>query len=486
MRPTKYAVLPAFILTETCEKRDPLALSRSIPVTEQFKDVRYYLREVSRHLDSSADAPRWMKFNYNLFPLVLDRDGIPWDVAAIYIISRCQGQVLPDMTTFHGIAEDLSLFLRFLEEFDINYTSFPKFKLQRPTYRFHGYLKTRIHQRKIAAASAKRAMGSVIGLYRFLVNEGVLTPENPMWQSKDEYLTFKDARGLSIKKEITVTDVSISAPKQDDPYDGCIDDGEKLRPLPQHEQEWIFEALSDIGNPEMLLIHLLMVTTGARIQTALTFRVRHVLLELPSNLLEFRFPVGPGTGVDTKNDKQMTLHIHRWMYEAMKQYASTNRAKERRMRAKGGDTEDQYLFLTQQGGPYYQQKIEALTFDPDFKQRYRERGQTFRMFIRDRVIPWVRDHKDRNFHYRPHDLRATFGMNLSDVQLAAVERKEISLSQARDIVKTRMGHESSATTDLYLSFRQNEKMIYAAIDGHEQYFRNLIEKSWAGTLDAKQ
>ncbi|SAK61346.1 Phage integrase family protein [Caballeronia hypogeia] len=483
--PIKCAVLPAFILTETCDAADPLGRKRVIPAGAQRAEQTYHIREVAKAVDSYGGYPKWVKFNYNLLPLVLDSRGVLWDAPTIYILARCQAHLNPDMTTFQSIAEDLSIFMRFLEEFEVDYLAFPRFKLQRPTYRFHGYLKNRILQRKTAPATAKRAMGSVIGFYRFLVAEGMLVPENPLWEDRDQYLTFKDARGLSISKRVNVTDVSIRAPKQLDPYDGCISDGERLRPLPQNEQEWLFEALAGLQNPEMLLVHLLMVTSGARIQTALTLRVADVRNELTDSAREFRCSAGPGTGIDTKNNKQLTIHIPRWVYEMLRKYAFSDRAAARRSRAKGGNNDDQYLFLTQQGSPYYQQKAESLRFDPDFDRRYRERGQALRMFIRDRVIPWVRQRYARDFHYKPHDLRATYGMNLTDVQLAAVERKEKTLSQARDFVRVRMGHECSATTDLYLNFRSNQATVYAAVDGHEAYFRDLIEKAWRGALNAE-
>lgn len=483
--PTKCAVLPVFVLTETCDEADPLATRRVIPASAHHAERTYYHREVAKVVDSYGGHPKWTKFNYNLLPIVLDSRGVPWDAATIYIIFRCQAQLHPDMTTFQGIADDLAVFLRFLEESEVDYLSFPRFKLKRPTYRFQGYLKNRIFQRKIAPVTAKRIMGSVIGFYRFLVAEGIFTPENPLWEERDQYLTFTDTRGLAIGKRVSITDVSLRAPKQIDPYDGCINDGERLRPLPQREQEWLFEALADLQNPEMLLIHLLMVTTGARIQTALTLRAVDVRDELPDSAREYRCRVGPGTGVDTKNNKQLTLHIPRWVYQMLSQYAASDRAVARRNKAKGRGNEDQYLFLTQQGSPYYLQKAESLRFDPELDRRYRERGQAFRMFIRDRVIPWVRQRYAPDFHYKPHDLRATYGMNLVDVQLAAVQRKEITLFQARDFVRVRMGHENSVTTDLYLNFRDNQEMVYAAVDGHETYFRDLIEKAWRGTLDEK-
>jgi len=482
----KCAVLPSFVLTETCDATDPLARKRVISSGPSREETIYYVRDVAQGVDSNHNLSRWAKFNYNLFPVVIDRHGVPWAEATIYILSRCQAQPLPDMTTFHGIAEDLSIFRRFLDEFEIDYLRFPRFQLQRPTYRFKGYLRGQILQRQMAPATARRAMGSVTGFYRFLAKKQLLTPEYPMWQSRDRILSFRSGHGTTISKVVTVTDITIPVPKQDDPYDGCINDGERLRPLPQNEQKWLIEALAALQNPEMLLLHLVMLSTGARLQTACTLRLGTFINEFRGSVQEIRLKVGAGTGVDTKSNKQMTLHFPHWLYEMIRAYAHSDRASTRREKQKSKQFKTDYLFLTQNGTPYYQQKAESLVFDPNFNQRYRGRGQTIRMFIRDRILPWIRERYERDFHYKPHDLRATYGMNLTDVQLAAVEQKKKTLSQARDYVRVRMGHDSAANTDLYLNYRQNQEIVYAAVDGHEIYFRDLIEKAWQGTLDAKE
>lgn len=481
----KKVVLPTFSLTETCDENAPGAIRRTIPAVGGRPEQAYFIRQVATEVaEGRKDTPRWVRYDYNLFPLVIDKHGAPWDVAVAYILSRLQGQTAPNMTTYDGIADDLGAFKEFLEEYGIDFTLFPQHKLRRPTYRFHGYLKNLIFEGRIAASTAKRRMGAVIGFYRWLMAEKIFSPAFPLWQEKDHYLTFKDAQGFSVGMTVKSTDVSIQTPQQDDPFDGTIDDGGKLRPLPLNEQKWLVEALAHLGNPEMTLMHAFMMATGARIQTVLTMRVRHAQLELPDSVTELRFPVGPGTGVDTKYDKLMTLHIPRWLYERLRVYSMSERAQKRREKAIGGDTEDQYLFLTQQGHPYYQSKSETLSFDPSMTVRHQKKGQTVRVFIAEHVLPYIRAKYDRNFHYQIHDLRATFGMNMTDIQLALVEKKETTLARARDFVKTRMGHESGATTDLYLNYRQNMNMVYAAVDAHEQYYRELIEKAWEGSLDA--
>lgn len=475
----KLIVLPRFQLTEVCLESDYGAIKRVTPATQVCPSRTYFYRLVSTEFDPFHPH----KAHYNLLPIVLDKNGAPWSLATAYILSRLGNQVIPNMSTYHGIARDLSAFLEFLEESGIDYTDFPKNKLKRPTYRFYGFLKNKIFEGCIKASTAKRRMGTVIGYYRWLVRENIIHPANTPWVERDIQLNFKDTRGFNIDFKVKTTDVSIKAPKQIDPFTDSIVDGGCLRPIPLKEQRWLMEALAHLDNPEMKLIHALLLSTGSRIQTALTLRVRHVLDEPPKGLNEIRLPVGPSTGVDTKFDKQLTLHIPIWLYEKLRIYAYSERAKNRRKKAKHGDTNNQYLFLSQQGSPYYTSKAETLVYDPNFQLKHQKRGQTIRQFISDYIIPFVQKKYDQGFHFRVHDLRATFGMNLTDSQLQLVSQNKITLSQARQFVQSRMGHESSATTDLYLNFRQNLEQVYTAVDDHEQYLRNLFDLAWDGKLD---
>ncbi|BEU28045.1 site-specific integrase [Paraburkholderia sp. 22B1P] len=475
-------ILPVLARSWVCSAEDIGAQMREIG-KDGSAAVAYYYRHVSGK--NATDAEGYIKEHYNLFPLVLSRDGAPWEPAVAYIFGRLQRKAFPNMRTIHGIADDLGYFLDFLEDRGIEYDDFPSNKQKRPTYRFHGYLKQQIHAREMAPSTAQRRMGTVIGFYRWLLSEGLLAPEHSLWQETDHYLSFKDARGMAHAKQIKRTDVSISAPRQADPFDGHIDDGGKLRPLALGEQRWIIEALVALQNIEMLLIHALMLTTGARIQTALTFRVRHVVQEPRSGAAEVRMRVGPGTGIDTKNNKLMTLHIPCAVYERLRVYALSERAIARRLRAPGGDGPDQYLFLTQQGAPYYEADEHSGVFDPTFSLRHRKRGQTVRVFIRDHVLPYIREHFDRDFHFRIHDLRASFGMNLTDSVLRRVEEKDMTLLQARQFVSTRMGHERTETTDRYLGYRQTMDAIVSAVDDHEHYIQSLIVMAWGGNLRAE-
>ena len=422
-------------------------------------------------------------FNYNLYPVVLDTTGVPWDIANIYILSLLQAQSSPNMTTYNGIADDLGAFKEFLVEKNIDFTDFPQMKLKRPTYRYNGYLKGLIFSGDLSPGTAKRRMSCVVRFYRWLAQEGVIRFANDPWQEREFFLNFKDSTGFERSKVIKTTDVSVKAPVNVDPLDGRIDDGGKLRPLTSEEQMWVKEALINLGNSEMLLIHVFALLTGARIQTVATLRVRHVEIEIPEAAKEHILKAGPGTGIDTKFDKQLSLHVPRELCHLLRVYSMSDRAKKRRAKAPGGDTREQYLFLTQQGSPYYEGKCTTQVFDPDFKLHHRKKAQTVRQFITDHMIPYIRKHYDPQFHYQFHDLRASYGMNLTDIQLQLVTAGKITLTQARHFVQKRMGHESSATTDRYLDYRAHMKMVWAAVDGYETFVRELIDAATKGTFD---
>lgn len=476
-------LIPVFTLSEACDVHDPRGLERNIHQWKGREAFNYHLRAV---IDPITGQGR----NYNLFPVVLDRAGAPWGLATNYLLSKAEAESRPNMNTYLSQADDLGAYREWLDEHthpDELLFHFPKNKLNRATYRYRGHLMQKIYARELAPATAKRRMSAVISLYRWMVEENLFEPDFPPWQEREYLLSFKNTQGFSMMKSVASTDISIKAPKSDDPFDGAIQDGGKLRPLSAEEQQWVMEATRALGNTEMQLLLLFMLLTGARIQTACTLRVRHFTGLNPhfSKALSgkhevFKLQVGPKAGIDTKNDKAMVLQVPRPLYEVMRSYAQSNRARKRRGLAEGGDNPDQYLFLTQQGSPYFTAKEEALAFDPNLKRRHQKTGGTVRQYLKEHLIPYVRQHHDKTFHFRIHDLRASFGMNQTDVQLDLVEKGEITLHKARITVMALMGHASSATTDLYLDYRKLQAQAYAAIDGYGEQVQKWIADAMAG------
>lgn len=461
----KKIILPCIEITKVSTAKTPEAVAVILPPLLDDAAQVYFIspRHKGRTGMRRDGLPVWEKQRYNHFPVVLDSTGAPWAEAMVYLLAKLEGATDPSMSTYHSLASGLAAFRMFLDETGIDWLKFPAFKLARPTYRFNGYLTKLVRGKEIAGNTARRQMGTVIGFYRWLVKEKVFVPENPLWVESDRYIKFEDSHGRTGTKPVVTTDVTIHVPKNEDPYGGYIDDGGKLRPLPYKEQEWLIDALMHRGNTEMSLIHLLGMLTGGRIQSILTFKVSHTKQPLSNAVFgEIRVPIGLGTDIDTKKNKKMTLYIPVWLYEKLQIYSNSDRAKKRRAKAKGGDTDDQYLFLSVRGAPLYEDKDDALEYDEEANTRYTRKGQGVRQFITERVLPYIRKKfgpEAKDFKYRFHDTRATAGMNWTDHQLSLVEQGKTTLSEAREFVKTRMGHKSANTTDLYLQYRKNLALV---------------------------
>lgn len=475
-------LLPVLQLSELTTNSDPRAIKRVIPQGKGHAAFTYYYRHVS--IDDDVGS----RLNYNLFPVVLDRKSVPWSLGTLYLLAQLEGQTAPAMTTYQSKADDLGSYKEWLDTHPDSgklVFRFPKITQARITYRYRGYLERLIQAREIAPTTAKRRMGTVIAFYRWLMNNNYFQPEYQPWEETKTLLTFRTAEGVSVSKTIVSTDVSISTPKSEDPVEGTIQDGGKLRPLTGKEQDWILEATRTKGNTECYLIQLFMLATGARIQTACTLRLRqftnlnpHYAKALTGSGEVFKLSTGPGTGIDTKNDKNGVLQVPRPVYELFRTYALSERVKVRRARftAKHGESTDPYLFLTQQGSPYYTSRVEALLFNPNLNRRHEKTGQPVRQFLKEHVIPFVREHHDTQFHYRLHDLRASFGMNMTELLMDLVQKKKITLARARMVVKELLWHESFATTDLYLNYPSQMGDIYAAINGWGKQLQEWTEQ----------
>lgn len=154
-----------------------------------------------------------MGTRFNLFPVVCDAHGVPWAEATVYILSRLEGVFRPNMGTYGRLADDLVAFRRFIDESGIDWTVFEKNKLRRPTYRYKGHLKLAVDANEVAATTARRRMGVVVAFYRWLREEGVLSPEHSPWKEADRYIEFSDARGAKVSKRVKTTDLAIKVPK---------------------------------------------------------------------------------------------------------------------------------------------------------------------------------------------------------------------------------------------------------------------------------
>ncbi|ECR8418896.1 site-specific integrase [Salmonella enterica] len=423
-----------------------------------------------------SPRPQWIADTFPLFPVVRLADGGPWAEANVWLIDMMESKPSPNMLTFASIADDLVAFRRYLDDEGIDWLTFPANKRQRPTYRYSASIRLAVQAGELSAGVARRRMGVVLRFYRWLMTEAGFRPANAPWVESDRFIEFRDQKGFSNVIVVKTTDLSISGRRADDPWDDHIKDGGRLRPLPSSEQSVLLESLATLGNTEMTLVHLFALLTGARIQTVLTVRAKHVMHK-PAGLHgdDIRLACGPGTGVDTKGGVKGVLHLPRGLYERLYVYVHSDRARKRRQLADGGDHPDQLLFLSHRGAQFYEDRASRtpLTTGPHVR-RHVKTGQAVRQFIRDELLPMMRVQLGNpRYEFSFHDLRATFGLNMVDAMTANGTKYTRALDQLRQL----MWHAQPSTTERYLAYRENRKLFDVVQDGWGAHLSTLVSRT---------
>lgn len=424
-------------------------------------------------------APLRSALEFDAFPLVLCGDGAPWHEANTFLLEGASSYGRSAATTV-ALADDLTAFLCFIESAELDWRSFPAHRNAKPTYRYRGYLVHEVWSGNLMVSTAKRRMGAVIRFYRWAIGNGTISPVSAPWRDADKLISVSSDFGLSKPVRVKTTDLAISIPVQSGESGARIDDGGKLRPLSKTEQQWVITALEALGNTEMLLIHLFGLLTGARIQTVLTFKLKPALeVDVKEGFLYY--PVGPGTGIDTKGGKKQSLYLPRWFYEVLKTYACSDRRRGRLGRS-SSELAKEYLFLSTRGDPMYVARQDEPVIQA-YGGRHRKTGQAVRQYMKDYVLPYVRERHDRDFSYQFHDLRATFGMNLVDQFADDMASGQVSYTSVLNLIQGRMCHSSPTTTERYLNFRTKQKLVEAVQNDWEEHLAAFTRRA-LGAEDA--
>ena len=171
------------------------------------------------------------------------------------------------------------------------------------------------------------------------------------------------------------------------------------------------------------------------------------------------------------------LWVQRELYEWLHIYAISDRARSRREKSNLKQDPLNYLFLSSQGAPHYQSKDDrnALRDSTEPLKRSSSTGQNLRSFITDYVIPEIRKTIPQ-FHYRFHDLRATFGVNWVDAVMGNEGARQRYL-WAREQLRKLMWHKSSTTTDRYIEYREHIEQLEKAEAHWNETLLDLIRSA---------
>ncbi len=405
---------------------------------------------------------------YNHFPILVNDDGTLWKYANLYLLYKIKCPSIPHYSTLHNIAKELKAFFEWSLENNIDYLN-EKRRVRRPTYMYRFFLQKKLENGTNTGKTVKKKMSVVINFYEYLQNILHLKFRFPLWEKQDTYISYKDGYGFQQGKKVETKDLLRIPSFYSSSSDDYIQDEGKLKPLTQEEQILIFKALNKLGNTEMTLSCLISVTTGARIQTVCTLRLKHFEKKVSEKERYISIKVGLGTDVDTKNDTVYFLKMPSWVYLKIQIYLKSQRYKKRFENQKHifKDEKSQYIFLTNRGTPYYVSKYDKyietyINIIPN--------GNTIRQFLHTTLYKEL----GGKFKFRFHDLRATFAMNLLDLQMPLVNKGEMTLYELLSIIRERMPHKSLLTTEKYLNFRnkQNQKQLIQY--EFEEYLEGLL------------
>jgi integrase len=421
------------------------------------------------------------------FPLLLLSNRALWKYANNYLLYKLESEDLPHTSTLSSIADSIKYFGNYCLETEIDYLVCTR-KSNSPLRRYRRNLSDRITKGELAASTAKSHMSNLVNFYRHLLDVEHVKFEFPPWHDREAKIVISDTGRGGYVKTVRTSDVSqaikgrVSTQMKREycTYEGRIIDGGELRPLNIKEQEILLTALKDLNHPEMTLIFIIALCTGARLQTILTLRYDNFTYEPEEPITEVAVYAGRynknGNGlVDSKDDKSITIYFPIELYKKVQLYLNSERVLKRRKKSKHQpeNLDNQYIFLSQQGHPFYMSKS-----DNNAKfYRQRPSGQAVTTFVCERLKPKLSKlHFTGSFKF--HDTRATFGMNIVDSELELMKGKE-NIGEAIDglfrFVKVRMCHNQLSTTQQYLDFNQNNKVVKEAKLGWEKHLKKMLE-----------
>ena len=448
-------------------------LEISTPTTKNHNKFIHKVVDTDRYTYFSSKSDTFLVDNFQYFPIIINEDGTQWHFANRYLLYKINNNYSISYKTLNSIADDLIHFKKFCNENDVNYLSAPR-KVLRPTWLCREYLLINAKKNnKYTLSTEKRRLSSILGFYDWLINYEKIEFKYSLWTENISHIIFRDNYGNKKYREVYSKDVgkirqSINTDLLSSDY---IIDGGKLHPLSIEEQNILVESLIEINNIEMTLSFLIALTTGARIQTVYTLRIKHFSKKLIKNQLEVLIPVGFGTGCDTKNEKRYNLYVPSLIYNKVCIYINSIQAKNRRTKAENllGKELDHYVFLNNRGLPYYTGKDEL-------HSRIIKKaivGETVRQFISDSLKKRIRE-KGYQFKFSFHDLRASFIMNQFDFNIKKVLDKEKSFDQVLKEIMSKSGHSSIIVMERYMNYRDKHKKVNKAQDDWEKYLISML------------
>ncbi|NRP09027.1 MULTISPECIES: site-specific integrase [unclassified Marinobacterium] len=457
------------------------------------------------------------------FPFIFKGNGEPWEMGNLYLICKFDEVAAlkkPPVSTFRVLATHITDFISFIERFrqqQIDKTPnlpasklvdefyLPRPKAQRITYMYRRDLveRARDPNENLSFSTASNRINAVVDFYRFLQN--ILPPEKfpyPPYELKTAKIAVDDQVGGRTINKVS-TDLAIPSSTAPVELNGeLLEEKERLRPLSEAEQVIVNEQLKLMGNYTFQLIAWVILMTSARIQTACTLRIKDLRYAYDNRVIEevegltddegsrhfeYVIPIGAGFSTDLKKQNELNkvgfLYIPAPLMDLLIEYVDSEYHQQCMAHENSfyGVSDENYVFLSSRGVPYY-------TSDKEFSDRrsseystrinYKDaagwkttEGESIRQWT-NQLCELIQLRHESFRRFRPHDLRATYGLNfVRDAMDAGWSRTEIMNALAK-----RMSHESPLMSAHYVDFDMVGEYTRNLQKGHSDRNHALIEK----------
>ncbi len=443
----------------------------AVPLAEDDLKSVYQLDEVGEGSDRDL-------FN---FPVLLHGNRDPWHEANDYLLSLMRDKAPINRRTddIRRRASKLLDYLLFCEDNDLDWLDFSGARPSlRPTYKYFYHL---INEGARSNAVINQYTAAVYHFYRYVSENWHELDMKRVDTVKQVRLIVQGSKGARIVDAEKRSQTRRTAPSSSVPLGFVRDDGEDLRPLSNRELGVFLNTIRSEQEWSAVerLILLTSLMTGARKQTVLTIRLKHLKGFTEDKLLSegaYKLHAGPRTGIDTKFDKPQELYVPKQLAEELVTLARSLMMKKRRekfrsqMEAKhpglSMGEDDVYLFLSDQGNCYYMAEN-----DPRYLiVKSPQIGQVTET-IKRKLIKKAAGQFPRDFSY--HWLRATFAYQLYQRLQVLVEKGLMKPGEVIDFIQRRLHHESRETTHNYLKlFRMTHEKVMAQEVWESKLFGN--------------
>ncbi|MHC5349087.1 site-specific integrase [Metapseudomonas furukawaii] len=403
------------------------------------------------------------------FPFLLHANGDPWKEANSYLLSLMRDKAPVNRRTddVRRRASKLLDYLLFCEDNNLDWLDFSGARPPlRPTYKYFYHL---INEGIRSNAVINQYTAVVFYFYKYVSEHWHDLDMNRVDTIKQVRFIVQGPKGARIIDAEKRSQTRRTPAKGAVPIGFVREDGEDLRPLSNVELGVFLDTIKNEKEWSTVerLILLTSLMTGARKQTVLTIRLRHLKAFQEDRLLPegaYKLHAGPGTGIDTKSDKAQTLYFPKQLAEELITLANSPTMKKRRAKLHAQlekshpdlsmDEEDIYLFVSDQGNAYYMAKS-----DPRYSVvKSPQTGQVTET-IKSKLLNKASSNFPKDFSY--HWLRATYAYQLYQRLQVLVKDGFMQLGEDIGFIQKRMHHESRETTENYLKLfkMSNEKVM---------------------------